>query len=65
MFIVVPTGVWHGLQNLGAGDALYMFTDGVTEARSPEMAYFEEKLAAALGEQAGRSAAEIVAARIA
>jgi serine phosphatase RsbU (regulator of sigma subunit) len=47
---------------LGAGDALYMFTDGVTEARSPEMAYFEEKLAAALGEQAGRSAAEIVAA---
>jgi dTDP-4-dehydrorhamnose 3,5-epimerase len=22
MFIVVPTGVWHGLQNLGAGDAL-------------------------------------------
>lgn len=47
---------------LGAGDALYMFTDGVTEARSPEMAYFEEKLTAALGEQAGRSAAEIVAA---
>ncbi|HEU5419765.1 MAG TPA: SpoIIE family protein phosphatase, partial [Streptosporangiaceae bacterium] len=47
---------------LGAGDTLYMFTDGVTEARSPDMAYFEEKMSVALAGQAGRTAAEIVAA---
>jgi PAS domain S-box-containing protein len=47
---------------LGTGDTLYMFTDGVTEARSPEMEYFEERLAGALGRLAGRTAAGVVSA---
>lgn len=42
---------------LDQGDTLFMFTDGVTEARSPEMAYFEGRLAGELARLAGRPAA--------
>jgi serine phosphatase RsbU (regulator of sigma subunit) len=44
------------------GDLLVMFTDGVTEARSPEMEYFEARLPGELARLAGRSAEEVVAA---
>jgi serine phosphatase RsbU (regulator of sigma subunit)/PAS domain-containing protein len=43
---------------LGEGDLLFFYSDGVTEARSPEMAYFEDSLADELAGLAGRSAAE-------
>ncbi len=39
-----------------------MFTDGVTEARSPEMTYFEEGLADKLASLAGRPPAEVCSA---
>ncbi len=47
---------------LSAGDLLFLFTDGVTEARSPEMAYFEDRLTDELAALAGRPPAEIVSA---
>jgi serine phosphatase RsbU (regulator of sigma subunit)/PAS domain-containing protein len=43
---------------LGPGDQLFFYSDGVTEARSPEMEYFEDRLADELAGAAGRSAAE-------
>jgi serine phosphatase RsbU (regulator of sigma subunit)/PAS domain-containing protein len=43
---------------LGPGDLLFFYSDGVTEARSPDMQYFEERLADELAGLAGRSAAE-------
>jgi serine phosphatase RsbU (regulator of sigma subunit) len=46
---------------LGEGDLLFLFTDGVTEARSPEMAYFEDRLAGELAQVAGRTPAQAVA----
>jgi sigma-B regulation protein RsbU (phosphoserine phosphatase) len=46
-----------------AGDAIVLWTDGVTEARNVERGFFgEERLAALLRAQAGRPAAEIVEA---
>jgi serine phosphatase RsbU (regulator of sigma subunit)/PAS domain-containing protein len=47
---------------LGEGDTLFLFTDGVTEARSPDMEYFEERLTDELGQLAGQTAAEVVSA---
>jgi serine phosphatase RsbU (regulator of sigma subunit)/PAS domain-containing protein len=47
---------------LSPGDLLFLFTDGVTDARSPELAYFEERLTDALASLAGRPAAEVVSA---
>jgi serine phosphatase RsbU (regulator of sigma subunit)/PAS domain-containing protein len=47
---------------LSPGDLLFLFTDGVTEARSPELAYFEERLTDALASLAGRPPAEVVSA---
>lgn len=47
---------------LSQGDLLFMFTDGVTEARSPEMAYFEDRLTDKLAALASRPPAEIIAA---
>jgi serine phosphatase RsbU (regulator of sigma subunit)/PAS domain-containing protein len=47
---------------LDDGDMLFMFTDGVTEARSPDMEYFEDRLPGELARLAGRSAAEVVSA---
>ncbi|MBV9208312.1 MAG: SpoIIE family protein phosphatase [Actinobacteria bacterium] len=43
---------------LGPDDLLFFYTDGVTEARNPDMQYFEERLADELAGAAGRSAAE-------
>jgi serine phosphatase RsbU (regulator of sigma subunit) len=43
---------------LGPGDLLFFYSDGVTEARSADMQYFEERLADELAGLAGRSAAE-------
>ena len=43
---------------LGPDDLLFFYSDGVTEARSPDMEYFEDRLADELAGAAGRSAAE-------
>ena len=43
---------------LGEGDLLFFYSDGVTDARSPDMRYFEDSLADELAGLAGRSAAE-------
>ncbi len=44
---------------LATGDLLFFYSDGVTEARSADMRYFEERLADELAGLAGRSAAEV------
>jgi serine phosphatase RsbU (regulator of sigma subunit) len=43
---------------LRTGDLLFFYSDGVTDARNAEMAYFEDRLADELASLAGRSAAE-------
>jgi serine phosphatase RsbU (regulator of sigma subunit)/PAS domain-containing protein len=43
---------------LGPDDLLFFYSDGVTEARSPDMEYFEDRLADELAGAAGWSAAE-------
>jgi serine phosphatase RsbU (regulator of sigma subunit) len=43
---------------LGEGDLLFFYSDGVTEARSPDMRYFDDTLADELAGLAGRSAAD-------
>ena len=45
---------------LREGDLLFFYTDGVTEARSADLAFFEDRLADELASVAGRSAAETV-----
>ena len=47
---------------LGSGDQLFFYSDGVTEARSPDQRYFEDYLAAGLAGTAGRPAAQTVRA---
>ena len=47
---------------LHQGDVLFFYTDGVTEARSADRGFFEDRLADALAAVAGRSAADIVRA---
>jgi serine phosphatase RsbU (regulator of sigma subunit)/PAS domain-containing protein len=47
---------------LEPGEMLFFFTDGVTEARSPENAYFESRLTDELSELAGRPAHEVISA---
>lgn len=44
------------------GDMLFFFTDGVTEARNPQKAYFESRLREELATLAGRPAADVVSA---
>lgn len=46
---------------LGTGDVLFFFTDGLTGARSPQLGYLEDVLADSLSALAGRHAADIVA----
>jgi serine phosphatase RsbU (regulator of sigma subunit) len=43
---------------LGRDDLLFFYSDGVTDARSAELEYFEDRLADELAGVAGRSAAE-------
>ncbi|HEY1823990.1 MAG TPA: SpoIIE family protein phosphatase [Trebonia sp.] len=47
---------------LHQGDVLFFYTDGVTEARSSDLSFFEDQLSDALAAVAGRSASEIVRA---
>jgi len=47
--------------DLAKGDLLFFYTDGLTETRSPDMTYYEERLPDELVTLAGRSAAEVVA----
>jgi phosphoserine phosphatase RsbU/P len=62
----MPLGLFPDAQpgeqevQLSPGDLLFLFTDGVTEARSPELAYFEERLTDALASLAGRPPAEVI-----
>ncbi len=46
--------------DLAKGDTLFFFTDGLTETRSPDLRYFEERLADELVTLSGRSASEVV-----
>jgi sigma-B regulation protein RsbU (phosphoserine phosphatase) len=55
--LLVDVGV-----ELASGDALVMFTDGVTESRLDGELFGTERLAAVLREEAGRSAQEIATA---
>jgi serine phosphatase RsbU (regulator of sigma subunit) len=57
-------GAEPGIQeiDLRPGDLFFMFTDGVTEARSPEMTYFEERLADKLASLAGQPPTEVCSA---
>ncbi len=43
---------------LGQGDLLFFYSDGVTEARGADMQFFEDRLADELAGLAGRTAAE-------
>ena len=43
---------------LGEGDLLFFYSDGVTDARSPAMRYFDDSLADELAGLAGESAAD-------
>jgi serine phosphatase RsbU (regulator of sigma subunit) len=64
----MPLGLFAGNQasrmelELRPGDLLFFYTDGVTEARSADLAFFEDRLADELAAVAGRSAAEVVRA---
>jgi serine phosphatase RsbU (regulator of sigma subunit)/PAS domain-containing protein len=64
----LPLGLFSDAQpgrlelELHQGDVLFFYTDGVTEARSADLAFFEDQLADALAAVAGRSAGEIVRA---
>ena len=51
--------VTHELE-LATGDVLFFCTDGLTDARSPDQAYFEGSLADGLSTLAGRPPADIV-----
>jgi serine phosphatase RsbU (regulator of sigma subunit) len=46
---------------LATGDALFFFTDGVADARHPELGYFVDRLPDELAALAGKSPGEIVA----
>ena len=64
----MPLGLFDGSEasklevELRRGDLLFFYTDGVTEARSPDLAFFEDRLADELASVAGGSAAETVRA---
>jgi serine phosphatase RsbU (regulator of sigma subunit)/PAS domain-containing protein len=45
---------------LSAGDILFFYTDGLTDARSPQATYLEDTLADSLAQLAGRRAADVV-----
>jgi serine phosphatase RsbU (regulator of sigma subunit)/PAS domain-containing protein len=63
----LPLGLFPTVQagreeiDLDPGDVLFFFTDGVTEARSPELTYFEDRLTDELAALAGQRPRDIVA----
>ena len=63
----LPLGLFPAAQpgleevELAKDDLLFFYTDGLTETRSPDLEYFEERLPDELVKLAGRSAAEVVA----
>jgi serine phosphatase RsbU (regulator of sigma subunit)/PAS domain-containing protein len=63
----LPLGLFPTVQagreeiDLDPGDVLFFFTDGVTEARSPELTYFEDRLTDELAGLAGQRPRDIVA----
>ena len=63
----LPLGLFPTMQagreeiDLDPGDVLFFFTDGVTEARSPELTYFEDRLTDELAALAGQPPHDIVA----
>lgn len=62
----VPLGIFPDPEpatlelELTDGDALFFFTDGLTDARSRHASYFEDSLGDCLAQLAGRRAADIV-----
>jgi serine phosphatase RsbU (regulator of sigma subunit)/PAS domain-containing protein len=64
----MPLGLFEGAQfnelefELREGDLLLFYTDGVTEARSADLEFFEDRLADELAAMAGREAADTVRA---
>ncbi len=62
----LPLGLFPTVQagreeiDLDPGDVLFFFTDGVTEARSPELTYFEDRLIDELTGLAGQPPRDIV-----
>jgi serine phosphatase RsbU (regulator of sigma subunit)/PAS domain-containing protein len=64
----LPLGLFEDIQpgrlelELHTGDVLFFYTDGVTEARSADLSFFEDRLADALAAVAGMSASKIVRA---
>jgi serine phosphatase RsbU (regulator of sigma subunit)/PAS domain-containing protein len=64
----MPLGLFDDIQpgridlELGPGDVLFFYTDGVTEARGADLTFFEDRLADALAAVAGRPAGEVVRA---
>jgi PAS domain S-box-containing protein len=62
----VPLGIFADPEpacrelQLSAGDLLFFYTDGLADARGPQSAYLEERLADSLAQLAGRRAAEVV-----
>ncbi|HXB48699.1 MAG TPA: SpoIIE family protein phosphatase [Streptosporangiaceae bacterium] len=63
----VPLGIFPDPEpatlklDLSAGDVLFFFTDGLTDARSHQSTYFEDSLGDCLAQLPGRPAADIVA----
>jgi serine phosphatase RsbU (regulator of sigma subunit)/PAS domain-containing protein len=64
----LPLGLFDDAQpshtdlELRQGDLLFFYTDGVTEARSADLEFFEDRLIDELAAGAGRSAPEVVRA---
>ncbi|MBO0806524.1 MAG: SpoIIE family protein phosphatase, partial [Nocardiopsaceae bacterium] len=56
------TGPGGSVLDLDPGDVLFLYTDGVTQARDEDDEFFDDRLADALAAIAGRSAAETVSA---
>ncbi len=62
----VPLGIFADPEpasrelQLAAGDILFFYTDGLTDARSPQATYLEDTLADSLAQLAGQRAADVV-----
>ncbi len=62
----VPLGIFADPEpasrdlELSAGDILFFYTDGLTDARSPQSTYLEDDLTDSLAQLAGRRAADVI-----